>query len=182
MITFYGQVAVDTETVRRLFEHTDAWPEWMDGITDSRVLRGDADGRELALKQRLHGMNFTQVLQCRFFSDRMETEQLREGIKRWKCDWHFSPAPQGEASTTLRCDIVMELGGMLGLLASRKQIHDFLEDTFNRTLAGLERQAAGLNPQARDETDAQAFLRLYETPEGLELWLEGKRYKLLPKD
>ncbi len=182
MITLYGRVEVEPDQIRAIFTDTDNWPEWMAGIETTQTLSREQNHCRVSLSQRIQGHAFKQLLECRFHSNRLEQIQLEGSLRHWECTWHFSPSPEG-GGTTLSCDIELEIGGLLGMMVSRRQMHTILEQLFEDTLRGLETRARqSQTVLALDEPDSKVMLRLYETERGLELWLEGRRYQLVPME
>ncbi len=182
MITLYGQVDVELAQVRTIFADTDNWPKWMSGIETSQIRNREQDHSRVSLTQNLQGRNLQQLLECRFPPDRLELVQLEGNLRRWECTWHFTPSPE-DRCTTLSCNIELEIGGLLGMLVSSRHLHALSERLFDETLRGLEawaRQSETI--VAQDEPDNDVLLRLYETENGLELWLEGRLYQLIPME
>ncbi len=182
MITLYGRVDVEPVQVRAIFADTDNWPKWMSGIETSQIRSRKQDQCRVSLTQHLQGRSFQQLLECRFHPDRLDLVQLEGNLRRWECTWHFTPSPE-DSGTTLSCNIELEIGGLLGMLVSSRYLHALSEQLFDETLRGLEAWAR--QPETTvtlDEPDTEVLLRLYETEHGLELWLEGRRYLLMPME
>ena len=184
MITKFGRVDLEPDRVRAIFMDTENWPLWMPGIEQAQTLQQGATGKRLALRQRLRGRAFEMDLDCRFSPERLRFVQLQGSLRRWDSSWRFDPSPDG-SGTTVTFELEMELGGLLGLLATERVMDGFLDQLFNETLHRLHARGRELGADQDAEPappGADVLLRVYQTEQGLELWYDGQRYQLPPRE
>lgn len=181
MISERGHVNLEPAQVAAVFADIDNWHRWMPGLERVRILERREHGAKLAMEQRFHGREFNQELLCGFGPTEVHQQQIRGQLRHWECRWTFAPPPDGRG-TTISTELHIELGGVMGLLISDRILGEFLERSFRETLRKLEqwgrRQAAATDTHAQPGDDV--ILQLFETEQGLELWLDGKTYRLTP--
>jgi hypothetical protein len=145
-------------------------------MLEARVVRPEVDGvSAVEVRQRFRGRTGRHVLEVHRGEDRLLQKGI-EGWPSWQCDWHFRPAPRG--GTTVTLELELELG-MMGLLSPRRWIQDFARTLFQDTLANARRELRGTAHAPGGE--GEVLFALYETPEGLELLLDGEVYTVRPK-
>ena len=183
MITLFGRVDLEPARVRAIFVDTDNWPHWMPGIASVRTLAEGEEGKRLAVTQRVRGHRFEQDLDCRFSADQLRFVQRSGTMRKWDSTWRFAPPPAGQGST-LSCRVDVELGGLLGLLTPGRALNALLEELFRETLRRLE--ARGRLLDAGSATAAApgegVIFQVYRTDRGLEVWIDGRRYRLKHRD
>ncbi len=182
MIRKFGQVETEKAQVRRIFEDVSQWPSWMPGVRSVRVLRHGQDAASIALSQRLDGHTIEAELDCRFGTDTIRIHQRRGDLRKWDAVWQLREPPEG-TGTTLGLALEIEVGGIMGWLASQQRLDRLAERVFRDTLAGIDTHARTLaeeQPEVETEAAGELLLRVYQTPEGLEMWIGGRLLKLPP--
>jgi hypothetical protein len=66
--------------------------------------------------------------------------------------------------------------GMVAWILPRRVLRGFLDRIFEDCLAGAEEQARILTDAAEAEAAEDTLLQVFETDEGLEIWIEGQRF------
>lgn len=179
MITKIGHVGMEPPQVMAIFTDTDNWPRWMPGIRNARTLKHSEDGVRVALEQNFRGREFHQELDCQFSADQVHLRQHKGSLRRWESTWRFTLPPDGQG-TTITSKMDIELGGMMGLVASGQMLNRFLEQTFRDTLQRLEQRGRSLGPATTVQTTpgGDIILQVFETEHGLELCFGGQTYQL----
>jgi len=179
VITKIGHIGMEPTQAMRIFCNTDNWPRWMPGIRGASTLDRSENGARIALEQSFHGREFYQELNCQFSENQVKLIQLKGSLRRWECNWRFSLPPDG-LGTTVTSEMDIEVGGLMGLLASGRMLNQFLEQTFRETLQRLEQRGRSLALAAPIHTtpDQDVILQIFETDQELELWFGGRTYRL----
>lgn len=179
MITKIGHVDMEPPQVMAIFSDISNWPRWMPGIRRTRTLNRSENAARIALDQSFRGREFYQELDCRFSHNQVELRQHKGSLRRWDCNWRFSTPPDG-LGTTITSELEIELGGMMGLLASRRMLNQFLEQSFRDTLRRLEQRGRSQAPAAAVQIppEQDIILQIFETGQELELWFDGRIYRL----
>ncbi len=118
--------------------------------------------------------------------------QLKGWFKRYEGDWTILPASDG-TSTTLKVTLWPECS----VLMPKSMIHTKLSENLSDFSAGLKAQLTPINrletartplltpptssPMsaiAHTPTAAKKLMHIFQTPDGLEIWLAGKRHVL----
>ena len=123
-------------------------------------------------------------LDCHFTPDRLRFVQTEGSLRRWDSSWRFDSSPDG-TGTTVTFELDMELGGLLGLVATKRVMDTFLDEVFNETLTRLYARGQALAADSRTEPAPpgdDVILRVYQSEQGLELWHDGRTYRLTPRE
>ncbi len=179
MISERGHVNLEPAQVTAIFADIDNWHRWMPGLQSTRILERSENSARLVMDQRFHGRKIDQELTCRFSPMEVHQQQIRGHLRHWECRWSFAPSPDGRG-TTISAGLHVELDGIMGLFVTDRLLGEFLEQSFRDTLQRLEQWG-----RKQDSTAAAAIqpgedviLQVFETDQGLEMWLDGKTYRL----
>jgi len=184
MITKFGRVDLEPDRVRAIFMDTENWPVWMPGVEKAKTLHPGDGRKRVAVRQRLRGRAFEMDLDCRFAPDRLRFVQVKGSMRRWDSSWRFDPSPDG-LGTTITFELDMELGGLLGLVATKRIMDAFLDELFSETLYRLNARGQALAADFAAEPappGEDVILRVYQNEQGLELWHDGRTYRLGPRE
>jgi hypothetical protein len=152
----------------------------MPGVRSVRVLRQGQDEMRIALSQRLDGHSINAELDCSFGNEAVHLRQHLGDFRKWDAVWHLLTPPEG-GGTTLQLEMDLEIGGVMGLLATGQRIDTMVEQVFRDTLVGIETRARAMtDDQPATEAPGELLLQIYQTPEGLEVWIDGQMLKLPP--
>ena len=182
MIREVGLLEAPVAAVRALFADLEGWPGWMPGMLATRILNPEAAGevRRVEVRQKFQGRTARHILEIHLSEDRLLQKGV-QGWPRWQGEWRFQPAPRG--GTTVSLELELELG-MMALLSPKGWVQRFARTLFQDTLTNarqaLHRRAIDESGATTDQGDPVLFA-LYETPEGLELLLEGEVYTVRRK-
>ena len=80
-------------------------------------------------------------------------------------------------------ELEMEIGGLLGLVATNRVLDTFIDELFAETLYRLYARGQALAADFGAEPalpSEDVILRIYQNEQGLELWHKGRTYRLEP--
>lgn len=179
----FGRVDAPVEQVRALFQDVAGWPDWMPSIERVEVRERSAERTVAEVSQTLGGRRLRQTLEFRYGPRGYRERQLSGRLKSYEAAWWFLEPPEGGGTVvSARFDFDLGLGG---LFVSRRSV----ERTIGGFFRHLVEQAEERLRAARDETAAaeetrggETRIRLFEVPEGLEVWIDDRRYLARPVD
>jgi len=179
VISQRGLVNLEPSLVSGIFADIDNWHRWMPGLLSTRILERGENSARLVMEQRFHGHKLDQELTCRFSAMEVHQLQLQGDLKHWECRWSFAPPPDGRG-TTISAELQVELGGIMGLFVTDRFLGDFLDQSFRDTLQRLEQWGRKQGPAVAADMHPgkDVVLQVFETGQGLEMWLDGKTYRL----
>ena len=182
MIREVGRLEAPVAAVRALFADLENWPHWMPGMLATRILNPATDDgvQQVEVRQKLQGHTARHVLEIHHSEDRLLQKGIR-GWPRWQGEWRFQTAPRG--GTTVSLELELDLG-MMGLISPKRWVQKFARTLFHDTLANARQEIRRRTVAASrgGDPDEQVLFALYETPEGLELLLEGEVYTVRRKE
>ncbi len=174
----YGRVEARADRVRDVFFDVETWPRWMPGIERAAVLERTDEMTVMFVEQRYWGRRFSQEVECRFRSDGLDQHQRSGFFDRWEARWRIRPAPGGRGATFI-CEYDAELGGIAGLLITRRKLHLLFDQIFQGIVNGLEeeirRRDIEYSSTAAETLREEILLQVFETGGELEVWLEGEK-------
>lgn len=171
MIRKFGKIGTDRRMVLNILQDTDNWTQWMPALESMETLQRSEGFARLILNQRMRGRRLKQVIDCRFVDNGILLTQHRGEFKKWALNWLCMAPPDGRG-TTLKCEVEIEMRGVMGLLASDRVVDMFLDDLFRESLTHIEARARELEAQAVEGEVApgeEILLSVYQTPQGLEI-------------
>jgi ribosome-associated toxin RatA of RatAB toxin-antitoxin module len=161
--------------VRGVLVDYERWPDWMPGVQQVDIL--ESDGVESVVGVYLHqyGRNLRQKQRCRVEPDGLRQTQLEGQFKKWEARWRVIAPPEGEGSTvSLSMDVDP---GFVGRLLPSGVWRGMLDRLFEDCLTGIEEMAEGLAEKPETSPiDHKVLLQIFETDDGLEVWVEGRRF------
>lgn len=181
----FGTIDGPVDLVRQTFVDVSGWPSWMPYVSSAKVVQSDAGRQKIELTRRYRGRTYAETMLLDAGGEAVRQLQLTGYFRKWDALWKFLPAPSGQGTTVL-CELDVEVGGVLGMFATAGLVNRELDPMFRELLRNLERRVrsrlpAPPQPLPDAAGDLGALLRLYQTPAGLELWFEGKKYLLTPE-
>ena len=180
MIRKFARFVEPAELVRDLFMDVGAWPHWFPGIRTVSAVEGSRDRPVFDVTQHSFGREWTQRLEIRPTPSGFEQRQLQGRLKRWDLVWKFEPPPEG-LGTTLSLEIDFDLG-IVGRLTPARVIQRGLDQLFQDVVQNGRDRLRELAAAAPGDPEGAALMTVFSTPSGLEIQLEGRRYRLLPID
>lgn len=178
MIRKFGKVGTDRQRVIGILQDTENWLQWMPALESLETLQRSEGFARVIMHQRMRGRRLKQVIDCRFIDNGIMLSQHRGEFKKWSLNWLCMTPPDGQG-TTLKCEVEIELGGVLGLLASDRVLDSFLDDLFRESLTHIEARARELQAQLEESEvvpGEEILLSVYQTPEGLEIRMGENKY------
>jgi hypothetical protein len=153
-------------------------------VAEAAIIERTEKRFEVQVEGRYMGRRMHGHIECIIEPHGMVQRQVSGWLKKWDTHWRFLTPPDGRG-TTLACEVDLDLG-MVGVLTPSRMIHAFVGRVFGDTVDQLGRRALELQTgtEAPEPTTAEdrPLLQVYETPDGLELWVGGKRYLLESSD
>jgi len=184
VIRKYGRIDAPRELVRSIFIEPEEWPLWFPGVEVVTIIDRSEARFEVEVDGRYMGRRMHGRIECVVQPHGMVQRQLSGWLKKWDTHWRFLTPPDGRG-TTLACEVDLDLG-MVGVLTPNRMIHSFVGRVFGDTVEQLNRRAlelqTGFEESEPTTTEELPLLQMYETPDGLELWVAGKRYLLETSD
>jgi ribosome-associated toxin RatA of RatAB toxin-antitoxin module len=163
------------EIMRNVLIDYERWPEWMPGVRRVNVL--EREGVESVVEVFVHqyGRTLRQKQRCRAEPDGLRQTQIEGMVKKWETRWRVVAPPEGEGSTV---SLWMDVDpGFMGRLLPSGVWRGIMDRLFEDCLAGAEAQALALYEQPSPApADRNVLLQVFETDEGLEVWVEGRRF------
>lgn len=182
MIRKYGRVDAPKELVRSIFINPEEWPLWFPGVAEVTIVDRSEDRFTVDIDGRYMGRRMFGRIECTIEPHGLVQRQLSGWLKKWDTRWRFVTPPDGRG-TTLACQVDLDLG-FAGVFAPKRMIQAFVGRVFGDTIEQLNRRAQELLSESEElEPTAVAevpLIQVYETPEGLEVWVAGRRYLLEP--
>jgi len=170
-----GRIDAPVDVVRSVFADVERWTDWMPGVTQVTILESDGVESVLDVHHRQFGRNFRQKEWCRIEPDGLSQRLLEGQFKKWESRWRVVAPPDGEGSTV---SLSMDVNpGFVGRLLPSGVWRGMLDRLFEECLAGAEAQALALCEQpAPAPPHHDVLLQVFETADGLEVWVEGRRF------
>lgn len=185
MIKKFARIDAPMNLVRSLFTDVASWPLWMPGVKSVKVLKQAENYILVELKQVRKGWEFIQEMEYRLDAAGVKQKQTRGWFKHWEADWRFMQPPD-KRGTTVSVSLRFEMG-MLGFFTPSRLIQETMDQMFDEIMDKAERRAralmakpitVGLETSSEEET----VLEIFQTPAGLEIWIEGKKVALQAPD
>lgn len=170
----FASIDAPQEVVRQVFVDFVRWPEWMPSVQEVTVLETDHDQAVIDVVHHQFGQTFHIKQRCRIDSDGLRQSQISGKFKSWESRWRFVTPPEGQG-TTVSCEMQLD-PGLVARILPRRVLRGFLDRLFEDCLAGAERQARILAESADAEAAGETLLQVFETDDGLEIWVEGQRF------
>jgi ribosome-associated toxin RatA of RatAB toxin-antitoxin module len=170
----FASIDAPQEVVRQVFVDFVRWPEWMPGVKEVTILEATDDQAVLDVLHHQFGQSFHIKQRCRIEADGLRQSQIKGKFRSWESRWRFVTPPEGEG-TTVSCEMQLD-PGMVAWILPRRVLRGFLDRIFEDCLAGAEEQARILTDAAEAEAAEDTLLQVFETDEGLEIWIEGQRF------
>ena len=171
----FSSIDAPEDVVRTVFTDFVRWPEWMPGVKEVTILESGDDYAVLETVHHQFGQTFRIKQRCRIEPNGLHQSQISGKFKSWESRWRFVTPPEGE-STTVSCEMQLD-PGLVAWILPRKVLRGLLDRLFEDCLAGAEDQARALAHAGQGvSTDHDVLLRVYETDDGLEIWIEGQRF------
>jgi len=169
------RVDAPPEVVLGVLKDYERWPDWMPGVQQVAILESDGLESVVEVFLRQYGRNLRQKQRCRIEPDGLRHTQLEGQFKTWEARWRVVAPPEGEGSTV---SLWMDVDpGFVGRLLPSGVWRGILDRLFEECLAGAEAQALALTEQpAAAPADRDVLLQVFETDDGLEVWVEGRRF------
>jgi carbon monoxide dehydrogenase subunit G len=184
VIRKYGRIDAPKELVRSIFIEPEDWPLWFPGVEEVAVIERTESRFEVEIGGHYMGRRMHGRMDCTVQADGMVQRQLSGWLKKWDTHWRFLTPPDGRG-TTLACEVDLDLG-VVGVFAPSRMIHSFVGRVFADTVDQVNRRALELLSEAEapetPDAEEQPLLQVFETPDGLEIWVAGRRYLLEASD
>lgn len=183
MIRKFGRVDAPVEEVRGLFQDVAGWADWMPSIESVEVRDRSAERMVAEIVQSFTGRRMRQTMEYQFGSRGYGERQVAGRMKSWEAAWWFLEPPEGRG-TVVSARFEFDLG-FGGLFVSPRKIDRTIEHLFQRTVERAEERLRAASPrpdEAVSEADRETRIRLFEVPEGLEVWINERRYLARPID
>jgi ribosome-associated toxin RatA of RatAB toxin-antitoxin module len=164
------------ELVRDVFCDSDAWPQWMPHVEACRTVQEGRDHRLVELTLTVFGRSFTQTRELRRVGNVLKQRQASGWFKRWETEWSFLEPPD-RSGTTVAMWVDWDLGMRRLAIPSwvmQKMSLRLLDETKERARTRIRERLREPRPAVEEES----LLRVYETPDGLEVRLAGRTYVL----
>lgn len=183
MIKKMTSMAVPVDSVQEVFKEIEAWPQWMPAIRHIRVLEKTESAAQIEVRSVMLGMEFDQTMNFRILGRRIVQKQIAGRFKKWEADWRFLPSPDG-AGTTLSMSLDMDFG-FLGMFVPRRTVANEVNEWFNELAARaeartknrlLQRSSAAVAGNVPAPAQGETLLQVYQTADGLELWIGQLRF------
>lgn len=183
MIKKMTSLAVPVEAVQEVFKEFEAWPQWMPAIRHIRILEKTETMVQVELRSVMMGMEFEQTMEFRPVGRRILQKQLEGRFKKWDADWRFFPSPDG-SGTTLSMTLDVDFG-FLGMFVSQRAIANEVNDWFSQLATRaeqrtkqrlLQRSSEALAVSTPAPAQGETVLQVYQTAEGLEVWIGQLRF------
>jgi len=170
-----GRIDAPVDVVRAVLADVERWTDWMPGVTQVTILESDGIESVLDVHHRQFGRIFRQKEWCRIEPDGLRQKLLEGQFKKWESRWRVLAPPDGEGSTvSLRMEVDP---GFVGRLIPSGVWRGMLDRLFEECLSGAEAQAQTLTEKpAAARVDQEVLLQVFETDDGLEVWIEGRRF------
>jgi ribosome-associated toxin RatA of RatAB toxin-antitoxin module len=183
MIKKMTSLAVPVAPVQEVFNEIEAWPQWMPAIRRVRVLQKTESLAQVEVRSVMLGMEFDQTVEFRLQPGRVNQKQIAGRFKKWEADWRFLPSPDGNG-TTLSVTLDIDFG-ILGMFVPQQKVANAVNEWFTQLAQKTEERtrkrllqrppapsAAGPSAGA----PAEIVLQVYQTTEGLEVWIGQQRF------
>ena len=171
----FGSIDAPEEVVRQVFVDFVRWPEWMPGVQEVTVLEAVENEAVLDVVHHQFGQTFHIKQRCRIEPDGLRQSQISGKFKSWESRWRFVTPPEGEG-TTVSCEMQLD-PGLVAFFLPKRLLRGFLDRLYEDCLSGAEAQARVLTESAEaPATDRDVLLQVFETDDGLEIWVEGRRF------
>ena len=171
----FGSIDAPKEVVQQVFVDFVRWPEWMPGVQEVTVLEAGENEAVLDVVHHQFGKAFHIKQRCRIEPDGLRQSQISGKFKSWESRWRFVTPPEGEG-TTVSCEMQLD-PGLVAFFLPKRVLRGFLDRLYEDCLSGAEAQARVLTESAEaSATDRDVLLQVFETDDGLEIWVEGRRF------
>jgi ribosome-associated toxin RatA of RatAB toxin-antitoxin module len=170
----FGSIDAPVEVVRTVFTDFEKWPQWMPGVQSVTVLETGDDHAVLDVVHQQFGQNFHIKQRCLIEREGLRQNQISGKFRSWESRWRFVTPPEGEG-TTVSCEMHLD-PGMVAFVLPKRVLRGFLDRLFEDCLSGAEAQARSLAGVPEVPSDGDALLQVFETDDGLEIWVEGRRF------
>ena len=169
------RIDAPVDVVRGVLTDFERWPDWMPGVREVTILESDGVESVLEVIHHQFGRNLRQKQWCRIEPDGLRQTQLEGQFKKWESRWRVATPPDGEGSTvTLRMEVDP---GFVGRLLPSGVWRGLLDRLFEDCLAGIEEMAEEHTEKVETlAVDHEVLLQVFETDDGLEVWVEGRRF------
>ena len=171
----FGSIDAPAEVVRQVFVDFVRWPEWMPGVQEVTVLEAGEDQAVIDVVHHQFGQAFHIKQRCHIEPDGLRQSQISGKFKSWESRWRFVTPPEGEG-TTVSCEMQLD-PGLVAFFLPKRVLRGFLDRLYEDCLSGAEAQVRVLTESAvAPATDRDVLLQVFETDDGLEIWVEGRRF------
>jgi ribosome-associated toxin RatA of RatAB toxin-antitoxin module len=161
--------------VRTIFFDFVRWPEWMPGVRDVTILESGEDYAVLDVVHHMFGQTFRVRQRSRIEPDGLHQSQISGKFKSWESRWRFVTPPEG-GGTTVSCEMHLD-PGLVAWIVPKKILRGLLDRLFEDCLSGAEEQVRALaGAEHGVPVDRDVVLQVFETDDGLEIWVEGQRF------
>jgi ribosome-associated toxin RatA of RatAB toxin-antitoxin module len=170
-----GRIDAPVDVVLGVLADVEGWIDWMPGVTQVTILESDGIESVLDVHHRQFGRIFRQKEWCRVEPDGLRQRLLEGQFKKWESRWRVVAPPDDEGSAV---SLGMEVDpGFVGRLLPSGVWRGILDRLFEECLTGLEKMAEELGEKPEPlPVDDKVLLQVFETDDGLEVWVEGRRF------
>ncbi len=156
MITKWGHIDCPRELLQEVIADIPAWPSWMPGVLEVRILQRQETAVRLFLKSSLLGHTFEQEVEFVQQGTSFKQRQLAGRFKKWDADWRLQESPERKG-TILNVSLDIDLG-FLGMFVSSRTVNNAINDWFNQ-LTQARRNAATDWPGSASRRRSRQLLR-----------------------
>jgi ribosome-associated toxin RatA of RatAB toxin-antitoxin module len=185
MLKKMTSVRAPVEQVREVFENFEAWPQWMPGIRRVRILNRTAETVRVDMTTVMLGWSFDQRVDFHFQTDRILQKQIAGRFKKWETEWRLRPSENGD-STILGAAFDIDLG-FLTMFVPDRAVANALNEWFSQLASTVEARVRKRLPpvparvpvspdQAALTPSTETLLQVFQTADGLEVWIKEQRF------
>lgn len=177
----FASIDAPEELVMAVFADFIRWPEWMPGVQEVTVLEAGENYAVLDVGHQQFGQTFHIKQRCRIEPDGLSQSQISGKFRSWESRWRFVTPPEGEG-TTVSCEMKLD-PGLVAWILPKRVLRGLLDRLFEDCLRGAEMQALSISGEPETPgAEAEVLLQVFETDDGLEIWVEGRRFFVERRD
>lgn len=172
--TFSATLQGDSSLIYEILIDYDNYFEWLPFVTHSKLLAKEGDLAIAEMELNTH-RGAKIAIECVHTKNKsVMSRRISGGVPVHEIVWTLNPSGQGQTEVSLtiehEADWKRFIPGMV------KNV------TGDRYLAALKSRAAVFSSDLLDDESGKKVLEVFETDDGLDLWILGKKYVLKPAE